>query len=800
MSNYLEIHLFNFQKWNDRVIRLLPGTTLFNGKSGSGKSTFCRAIHFCLYGGKKWKKINTKGTKIKKTFVRFTHVKPDGYFTIIRERPSESINVEYCVNGQISNLISNSAQSWINSNFGTEDIWICSSYLIQDKPHFFLRESNANKKELLRQLTFGDIEGSINPDYFTTSLASSCVSIRSQIDGISGELKTRSFLADDIVSKTPDIFKFGSFTPEIIYKIEQELYMLHQEKTKLEIQLHDNNLRVNVENELNILRHKANELDLVELENNLIKFQEIIKLVNLKRMLTGFDIRVLTIDIDQLKRNEFLYNSYIRAGFDQNDKTKTIEEFIKIKKDQSEKYKRFLRLDKENEEIERQNLCIRETNKSLTRSYEIRKSQYDRKIKEIELYEKQKDDLTSRRSIINETQFILFDETDDSSSSFVRNVIAYCEIANKELTCPHCLKGVVYENSRLQKGCLFSDDMRITNNQRLELAKLELGRRELKEQYIHDANEFSKIPTPQVPEVIDEPNFQTEKEKIKYVKVEPCNLDFFDVPNIKYEDMVSMISSIPLIESYNQLTNSELKDSTIDPNQITKTQNDITSQKYILNKIQFEEERLSKMQPFDPDVLSKLEFITNKINSSIKQIEIGKQFLIFISHKEAIQFLTNKHYELASYIEKFEALSRFIVSVANSSINDVIASINDSLDVICTDLFDSPISLLLSCTKELKNKNEVNTVNLEINYNGNIYDDPDELSGGELRRVYLALVLAFSRINTSPIIILDESLHSIDPSTKELCLEKIKEWTPNKFIIHVCHDISEGHHDNLISF
>lgn len=796
-DRYVEIQLVNFQKWEDKIIRLSPGISLFKGKSGAGKSTFCRAIHFCLFGGKKWRKITTKGTNSKKTYVRFTYFSPENSFTIIRERPSESISVDLINNNTTTNLIAASAQAWIYSVFGTEDSWLCSSYLIQDKPQFFLYESNTNKKELLRQITFGDSSGAVNPDYFLNSLSSSCASLKTQILGISGELKTRKFLVDDLINKNPDIYTYGAFTPEILNTTEEELRLLLDKKTSLEIKLHDNNIRLDLESLIQNLKLQENSFNIIEMEQKLKLMLNIKRINLLKTKINFFDERILSIDKEQLKRDEFLYNLYIKHGFD--IKNGNISDFLKSKQDQNKKHKKFLVLNKENELINKENRSIKESNEILAKVYNIKLKQYNKTLEEIKEYESQETKIKEKREKINTTNFILFDANDNGSSEFARNIVSYCKIANNELTCPHCSKGVVYENLRLQKGCLFSDEMRNVNNQKLELSLLELERRIDREEFIEEEHKFSKISKPIVPEDIEEPIKTKYKELLPYVEVLPVGFDIFDVPSNKYSDVSILINSIPLIDIYNEWNNSEFKDLPYDENETINLQELISAHKDNMNKIHFKEEQLSNMQPIDTDLPNKIKLTVDNIQIISRKVEIGKRSIELISHNEAINVLNHKHYEMVSYIDKFTDLSKFITKVANSSIDDIIMSINDSLEIICNDLFETPISICIATTKELKNGNEQNTINLEIIYNGNKYDAED-LSGGELRRVYLALMLGFSRINKSPIVILDEALHSIDDSTKLISLEKIKEWTGGKFVIHICHTITDGHHDHTITF
>ena len=74
-----------------------------------------------------------------------------------------------------------------------------------------------------------------------------------------------------------------------------------------------------------------------------------------------------------------------------------------------------------------------------------------------------------------------------------------------------------------------------------------------------------------------------------------------------------------------------------------------------------------------------------------------------------------------------------------------------------------------------------------------------ELSGGERSRVSLALLIAFSKYGRSPVLLLDESLSSLDVVTKECAISVIKQCLNDKIIITVNHDTTEGVYDSVIN-
>ena len=136
--------------------------------------------------------------------------------------------------------------------------------------------------------------------------------------------------------------------------------------------------------------------------------------------------------------------------------------------------------------------------------------------------------------------------------------------------------------------------------------------------------------------------------------------------------------------------------------------------------------------------------------------------------------------------------------MSSEYIQEIIDEINYSLEQILEELFNKPIDVKIYSNRDLKNGNKKMEINLQVTYNGIEYGSTKFLSGGEQDRVSLALLLAFSKIKNSPIMILDEEIASLDPLLREKAVEIISKWTEGKIVIHICHEIVQGMHDHII--
>ena len=77
--------------------------------------------------------------------------------------------------------------------------------------------------------------------------------------------------------------------------------------------------------------------------------------------------------------------------------------------------------------------------------------------------------------------------------------------------------------------------------------------------------------------------------------------------------------------------------------------------------------------------------------------------------------------------------------------------------------------------------------------------DFNTLSGGEKDRILLAFTLAFSELNHSSLVLLDECINSLDQETTEIIINGIKTLYSGKNIICISHQVIHGMFDQVIN-
>ena len=194
------------------------------------------------------------------------------------------------------------------------------------------------------------------------------------------------------------------------------------------------------------------------------------------------------------------------------------------------------------------------------------------------------------------------------------------------------------------------------------------------------------------------------------------------------------------------------------------------------------------------------------IDSITTEIIKLQEFLsLSVKAHQAIKYhtqITSEREEVVNLIttlSDLQSLRQYAVETECRILQQVVDSINASIESVCSTLFDRDINITLSLFKTLKTtKNVKPMANFSISYQGGVFDNISQMSGGEGDRASLALTLALSRLSSCPILMLDESLASLDINMKEAAIRTIRENTNNTVLI-IMHDGIEGIFDSVLN-
>ena len=149
-----------------------------------------------------------------------------------------------------------------------------------------------------------------------------------------------------------------------------------------------------------------------------------------------------------------------------------------------------------------------------------------------------------------------------------------------------------------------------------------------------------------------------------------------------------------------------------------------------------------------------------------------------------------------------QKLRQLAIDVECQQLQVTVDSINNAMVDILGNIFDDPITVRIQLHKQLKtSKTFKSAVNLYISYKGAEYDAINQMSGGEGDRISFALILALNRVSPSSLLMLDESMSSINADLRESCLQSLRESVGiTKTVLIINHEDVEGHYDDVIRF
>jgi len=197
-----------------------------------------------------------------------------------------------------------------------------------------------------------------------------------------------------------------------------------------------------------------------------------------------------------------------------------------------------------------------------------------------------------------------------------------------------------------------------------------------------------------------------------------------------------------------------------------------------------------------------LECTNQNISSYEEYVQEGKQLVLMVNTRAELESTQKLMMELTNQQSHLNRLRMLIIEVTNSSLQNLVDSINACTNSILEDLFENDIKLELKLFKEDKKTNNMKPrINFAIYYNNNTFDSIMGLSGGEKDRISLALTIALACVNPSPVLFLDETMSSINQDLRESSIEVLKKFVVNqsqKTVLLVEHNIVEGYLDSII--
>jgi exonuclease SbcC len=248
---------------------------------------------------------------------------------------------------------------------------------------------------------------------------------------------------------------------------------------------------------------------------------------------------------------------------------------------------------------------------------------------------------------------------------------------------------------------------------------------------------------------------------------------------------------------------------------IQDIENRIFSQEQIKNKLVTQkEEYVAKLGVSDDENVLKSSLMSLKTDlknleakseqdlQNLKQVEdfvlFKKEEALYLSHLDNIAGIENQQDIDSNRYTQSKIFKSDLLEREHIALTKTISHINANANIFLQDFFDEAIFVNLLCFKEDKKKSEKPFINIEVKYrNQNCL--LSSLSGGEYARVNLAFTLALALIFKTPLLLLDETLSSLDEIASENVFTSIKKHFKDIPVISILHQVtSEGDFDQVI--
>jgi DNA repair exonuclease SbcCD ATPase subunit len=772
----MEIRLQNFRCHRDRTFVFHRGLNLIDGSSGVGKSTILEAIHYLLVG--KTRNVCTRGEKKCAVTMRWNDL------VIQRTKMPTRLTI------QPLGLEDDAAQAHLFSLIGGEEFEL-TSYMLQKGTSQFFTLPSAEKRRFIESLGAG-----------RSSLAERIASETKRIRGETVRHETSLRLLRPKEEVVRPAARFAELrTPD---DATQALECAR----RTEARLHDEQRR---------LDGRWAEVSRLLAEQS-AGAERARTLADRKERLDG-QIRETRKAVEELEEDP-----------EEGKRVDTIsahESYLAYKKKREEiqeKKKVYEQMVQHEEARHAASISDLESKRTVLPPGEVAsaKAEYDR----ADAIRKR---LRRRKEIEERIRTIPKDDVDARKKELEERTAFLAEMEGRKnvQSCPHCEKGLVVQQSLICRASATpisaADAERIREN-RTALPECKKRYEEAQRNKIVREQLESELGPPVEGEEEVEETYRRIRSKIEEYGIVQQRNKLVDsglaelraqVPKEKYrplrtqlEQGIAALGSMPkgeFSERYEESVRrrAECAERTIRADQLRRQ-----LRAYESERAEAERER---METKEIDYAAELEEIvrlrranTDRFLSSrtiLPGLEAWSSFVARRLEQKQRERLHEFHRARLHMLgEEGMALERFarrVVEAEHKCMEETIDLINAKVKTYLEQFFQDPMLMTIETEKEAKNGKVKPELAVAIEYKG-AECDLTSLSGGEYDRCALAFMLAINELSSSPFLILDESISSLDMGSSETVLDVLKESAPDKIVLLVSHQANTGMFDHVI--
>lgn len=812
--NMFRCHVDECFKFNNLI-------TLIRGGSGKGKSTIFSAIYFALYGQMQHIHNHT-APKSSKTSVTLEI----GNMIIYRQKRPELLRVTMKdTNKSYEDKV---AQEIIIDHYGSRDIWYSCCYLEQNSRSFLLSASNTDKMELLNALAFS----SENPEIYLNKIDQKVSQLETELNIRQKKYEIQAKELQELLDD-PDI-DMDKFCPpgnrktknEEMIKNKAEIVELRaalasQQKLKgmiLSLEQNRDNLLAQIgelsqkelltqiqkdeyDTEYETLESKISLIPVIQqikkLKQDIVQLQDKIdKCPDIDDSVSESDVAKLTIQNEKYQNATKICKKH-NIDYDKDVIKKYIKDTQNIL-DMQPKLQTYVSICKVLDEID------------------------DLESKIEKEHGKNKDGKGDDKKSVAEI---------DNEIEKTRNNYEKLKMSTGLVKCPHCSKSV-----RILAGKLAPESSEPASPEALTQANKDLKNLMEQRKTTLDLESLNKqydkllaLVGGEIPEEIPKPLEQSEISSRKTKITELSRVEWLEKPtqnidqlkkilelNRNHRELITRrdrlqkdLDKLPkysddiISMDVSSTSTSQFQNRMKEIRKILSDNSSLESKKVLLdNQL---DSVLDKLYELNKDIkeiksesISDLEKNVRDIDEMLKlSVRIDALLVSEAKINEEAEELKELYDDLVAARE----LKNKAIEVECLSLQSTIDSINVALSDISTAIFEDPISIRINSLKKMKTAKEriKPKINLSISYKSALYDNINQLSGGEIDRVSLAVTLALAKLNSCPILLLDECMASLDDSLRETCINVLKDTIGHqKTVLCVLHECTEGFFNNII--